>query len=204
MSFACGRVPGITLNTAVVPSEFTWAGVTDATSEVAVTFCCIVLSSDWLSDEDCFGSLTTTASGPLTPTPNPWDSRSYAWRLLSEGGFVPLSGWPSVIEKSGIASTASRTTLATAHGQGRSLTFRPHRANALCSCCSCVAAAVCAACSRTVRPARLARSRSVIARTFPLATPMNAGTKVSAASMVTATTTAAARPREPTKATQAT
>ncbi len=70
------------------------------------------------------------------------------------------------MENSGIASMMSAATLATAHGQGRSLTIRPHRANAPCSCCSCVAA-VYAACSRPVGPALRARTRADSARTAP-------------------------------------
>ena len=114
---------------------------------------------------------------------------------------MPLSGWPSVIENSGMARTTSTATLATAHGQGRSLTLRPQRAKALCSCCSRVAAAVRDACSCAEMPALRARSRADSARTLFPATPMNAGTRVSAASMVMATTIAAARPSAPTKAT---
>ena len=100
-----------------------------------------------------------------------------------------------------MASTMSTATLATAHGQGRPLTIRPHRANALCSCCSCVAAAVSAACSCTVSPAFCARTRAGSARTVSRATPMNAGTRVSAEIIVTTTTIAAARPSDPTKPT---
>ena len=73
---ACGRVVGITLNTAVVPAWLTVAGVTDATPEVAATSLVIVVSSDWLSEADCFGSFTTTASGPLAPGPKPCEIRS--------------------------------------------------------------------------------------------------------------------------------
>ncbi len=114
---------------------------------------------------------------------------------------MPLSGWPSVMEKNGIASTASTATLTMAHGHGRSLTLRPQLANAECSCCSSVAAAVRSASSRDVSPALRALSRDDRARTFALDTPMNAGTRVSAASMVIATTIAAARPSAPTNAT---
>jgi hypothetical protein len=46
-----------------------------------------------------------------------------------------------------------------------------------------------------------ARNRADSARTLLPATPMNAGTRVSAASIVTATTIAAARPSAPTNAT---
>ena len=59
------------MNTAVVPSEFTAAGVTDATPAVLEMSDCMVLSSEVLSELDCFGSLTTTVSGPFTPTPKP-------------------------------------------------------------------------------------------------------------------------------------
>ena len=73
---ACGRVVGITLNTAVVPAWFTVAGVTDATPEVAATSWVMVVSSDWLSEADWSGSFTTTASGPLVPGPKPSEIRS--------------------------------------------------------------------------------------------------------------------------------
>ena len=116
-------------------------------------------------------------------------------------GFVPLSGCPSVIENNGMARMIRTATLATAHGHGRSLTLRPQRANALCSCCSWVAAALRAACSWAVMPAFRARNRAASERTLLLATPMNAGTRVSAASIVMATTMAAARPSDPTNAT---
>src|SRR5689334_18377133 len=124
----------MTLNTAVVPAEFTATGVTEATPEVLDISDCMVESSELLAEFDCSGSLTTTASGPFTPAPKPWEIRSYARRLVSDVGFVPLSGWPSVIENSGIDSTTSTATLSTAHGHGRSVTILPHRANALCSC----------------------------------------------------------------------
>ena len=192
---------GTTLNTAVLPSWFTVAGLTEATPEVAATSLVIWFSSDWLSEEDCFGSSTTTASGPLAPGPKPWEIRSKAWRLLSDVGFVPLSGCPSVIENNGMARMIRTATLATAHGHGRSLTLRPQRANALCSCCSWVAAALRAACSCAEIPALRARNRADSDRTLLPATPMNAGTRVSAASIVTATTIAAARPSAPTNAT---
>src|ERR1700692_2402638 len=97
----------MTLKTAVVPAEFTAAGVTDATLEVALMSDCIVDSSELLALLDWLGSLTTTASGPLTPTPKPWEIRSYACLLESDVGLVPLSGWPRVIDSSGIASTSS-------------------------------------------------------------------------------------------------
>ena len=32
--------------------------------------------SDWSAELDCLGSLTTTVSGPLAPTPKPWLMRS--------------------------------------------------------------------------------------------------------------------------------
>lgn len=48
-----------------------------------------------------------------------------ARRLLSVVGLVPLSGWPRLIDSSGIASTRSTSTLAMAHGQGCPLTLRP-------------------------------------------------------------------------------
>ena len=67
---------GITLNEAVVAAEFTWAGETEATPDVDFTFCCMVLSSCCWSAELSFGSLTTTTSGPFTPTPKPWEIRS--------------------------------------------------------------------------------------------------------------------------------
>ena len=76
VALLCGRVVGMTLNTAVVPAEFTDDGVTDATPAVFATSFCIVVSSDWLSDLDCFGSFTTTASSPFTPTPKPVEIRS--------------------------------------------------------------------------------------------------------------------------------
>ena len=116
-------------------------------------------------------------------------------------GFVPLSGWPSVMWNSGMASTTSTATLATPHGQGWADTIRPHRANALCSCCSCVAAAVSAACSCADSPSLRAWTRAVRARTPSLASPMKAGTRVSAEIIVTTTTSAAARPSAPTKPT---
>src|ERR1700749_788079 len=105
------------------------------------------------------------------------------------------------MENSGMASTRSTATLATAHGQGWALTMRPQRANALCSCCSCVAAAVCAACSRADSPSLWARTREDSPRTVSPASPMNPGTRVSAAIIVTTTTIAAARPGDPTKPT---
>jgi len=73
---ACGRVVGMTLNTAVVPAELTEAGVTDATPGVLVMLDCIPESSELFAELDCFGSLTTTVSGPFTPTPKPWEIRS--------------------------------------------------------------------------------------------------------------------------------
>ena len=121
--------------------------------------------------------------------------------MLCEVGLVPLSGWPSVIENSGIASTTSTATLSTAHGQGRSLTIRPHRANALRSCCSWVTAAVCAACWRALSPALWARTRAVRARIVCRASPISAGSRVRAEIIVTTTTIAAARPSDPTKPT---
>jgi hypothetical protein len=73
---ACGRVVGMTLNTAVVPDELTDAGVTDATPAVLAMSDCMVDSSELLAELDWFGSLTTTVSGPFTPTPNPSVIRS--------------------------------------------------------------------------------------------------------------------------------
>ena len=67
---------GTTLKTAVVPAWFTVAGLTDATPAVAATSWVIVVSSDWLSEDDCCGSFTTTASGPLAPGPKPSEIRS--------------------------------------------------------------------------------------------------------------------------------
>src|SRR5215472_18085497 len=128
------------LSTAVVPAELTEAGVTDATPGVLAMSDCMVDSRELLAELDWLGNLTTTVSGPFTPTPKPWEIRSYACRFESVVGLVPLSGWPSVIENSGMASNTSTPTLAIAHGQGRPETIRPHRANALCSCRSCVAA----------------------------------------------------------------
>ena len=46
-----------------------------------------------------------------------------------------------------------------------------------------------------------ARTRAVSARIVPLASPMNAGTRVNAEIIVTTTTIAAARPSDPTKPT---
>jgi hypothetical protein len=76
VALACGRVVGMTLNTAVVPAELTAAGPTEATPEVADTFFCMPDSSDWVAELDCFGSGTTTLSGPFRPTPKPWLIRS--------------------------------------------------------------------------------------------------------------------------------
>ena len=64
-----------------------------------------------------------------------------------------------------------------------------------------MAAAVCAACCCAVSPSLRARTRDVSARTLSLASPMKAGTRVSAEIMVTTTTSAAAKPSAPTKPT---
>ena len=61
----------MTLNTAVVPAELTDAGVTDATPAVFEMSDCIVESSELFAEPDWLGSLTTTVSGPFTPTPKP-------------------------------------------------------------------------------------------------------------------------------------
>ncbi len=73
---AWGRVVGMTLNTAVSPDELTAAGPTEATPEVAATLADMPDSSDWVAELDSLGSATTTASGPLTPTPKPCLIRS--------------------------------------------------------------------------------------------------------------------------------
>src|SRR5580693_9817898 len=76
VAVACGRVVGTALNTATVDALFTDAGDTEATPAVPATPLPIELSSDWSAELDCLGSLTTTVSGPLAPTPNPWLIRS--------------------------------------------------------------------------------------------------------------------------------
>ncbi len=76
MALACGRVVGMALKTAVVPAEFTAAGLSDATPEVAATLFCMLLSRLLFADADCLGSTTTTVSGPLDPTPKPCVMRS--------------------------------------------------------------------------------------------------------------------------------
>ena len=138
------------------------------------------------------GRSTTTVIGPFAPGPKPCVMRSYARRLLCEVGSVPASSCPSRSENSGIASTTSTSTLAIAHGQGWSLTSRPQRANALFSWSG----------SRSAGPpAAFSARRSRPERTRGPATASSAGTRVSAESMVTATTTAEARPSAPTNAT---
>ena len=82
----------MTLNTAVVPDELTDAGVTEATPAVFEMSDCIVESSELLPELGWLGSMTTTVSGPFAPTPKPCEIRSYARRLLSDVGLVPLSG----------------------------------------------------------------------------------------------------------------
>ncbi len=114
---------------------------------------------------------------------------------------MPLSGWPSVIEKNGIASTSSSATaedrprprpradLAAPAGERRLLVLLLGGRRG----------------PPGLLPRRLAglvrRTLAASARTFDLDTPMKAGTRVSAASIVTATTSAAARPSAPTNAT---
>ena len=66
----------MTLNTAVVPAELRAAGVTDVTPEVFEMSDCMVDSSELFAELDWFGSLTTTVSGPFTPTPKPSEIRS--------------------------------------------------------------------------------------------------------------------------------
>ena len=103
---------------------------------------------------------------------------------------MPASSWPRRSDSTGIASTSSSRTLPTAHGHGRLLTLRPHRANALFSWV-CAASATCA----------FAAARSARERTRLRVSDRNAGTRVSAESMVTATTIAEARPSAPTNGT---
>ena len=76
MAVACGRVVGITLSTAVVPALFTSGGLTEATPCALARLACMPLSSELVACCDCFGSLTTTVSGPFTPTPKPCEIRS--------------------------------------------------------------------------------------------------------------------------------
>ena len=64
------------MNTAVVPEELTDAGVTDATSAVVPMSDCMAESSELFAEPDWPGSLTTTVSGPFTPTPNLREIRS--------------------------------------------------------------------------------------------------------------------------------
>lgn len=71
VAVACGRVVGIALNTATVAALLMAAGVTDSTPLVLPTLLIIEFSRDWSSELDCFGSFTTTVSGPLVPTPKP-------------------------------------------------------------------------------------------------------------------------------------
>ena len=49
---SCGRVVGMTLNTAVVPAELTEAGVTDATPAVLAMSDCMVDSSELFAELD--------------------------------------------------------------------------------------------------------------------------------------------------------
>ena len=77
-----------------------------------------------------------------------------------------------------------------AHGHGRSLTIRPQRAKALCSCAWSGSA-----------PGAPARVRSDRAADPVAGDARNAGTSVSADSIVTATTIAEARPSAPTNGT---
>ena len=62
--------------TAVVPLELTTGGAAEATPWVLAMFDCIVFSSESFADADCFGSFTTTVSGPFTPAPKPDEIRS--------------------------------------------------------------------------------------------------------------------------------
>ena len=50
--------------------------MTDATPAVLAMSDCMVDSSELFAELDWFGSLTTTVSGPFTPTPKPWEIRS--------------------------------------------------------------------------------------------------------------------------------
>ena len=199
---------GTTVITAVSPVLFTVGVPTAATSVVLPIDCCASVSSVWFCcAEFSDGSETTTVNGPFVPGPKPVRTRSYARRMLSEVGFVPASICPSRNEKSGNAKRIRTSVAPIAHGHGRSLTLRPHRAKALRSCASSLAAARAAAdsasdaASPVVFRSRRSATRSLIERTFTPATPMNAGISVRAASIVTATTTAEARPIEPTNGT---
>ena len=67
---------GTTLITAIVPAGLDTGFPADATPDVpAIVFCAEVRKS-WVFCSDSFGTLRTTVSGPLAPSPKPLAMRS--------------------------------------------------------------------------------------------------------------------------------
>ena len=107
----CGPVVGTTVNTAVVPSGLTVAGVTAATPEVddsAPCTCCKACSPPPA------GRSATMSSGPFEPGPNAAAWVSYAVRVDVASRLLPASGKPKRTPRNGAARASRITTPAAA------------------------------------------------------------------------------------------
>ncbi len=51
---------------------------------------CMVVSSELFAELDCFGSLTTTVSGPFTPTPKPCGDQVVGLPVAVRRGVRPV------------------------------------------------------------------------------------------------------------------
>jgi hypothetical protein len=81
---------------------------------------------NWLLAFAGLPRLTATASGPLYPTPNPAEMRSYAWRSVVDFGVAPTSSWPRFRDKNGMASGMRIVSTAPIASQGWPVTARAH------------------------------------------------------------------------------
>ena len=140
-----------------------WAGETAATSGSLASALTVASASP----------VATIVSWPLTPTPKPSDTRSYAWRCVVSGLAVPSLGRPRRTSSAGMASAPRAITTVAAAISGRRMT----------------------------RPIQRAPSvlRSSAAKVLPRvirvpAKPSRAGTSVRLSSTATATAPAAAKP----------
>src|SRR5258708_33745813 len=103
----CGAERGYTSKTAVAPLGLRRAGETEATSATARSEAPIVAVA---VVSPARGNVTTTWSGPLTPAPKPFASRSYAWRVVELQGLLPASLFPRRSARAGAASEIGRAS----------------------------------------------------------------------------------------------
>ena len=128
-----------------------------------------------------FGVRATTWKVPLKPAPKPSARRSYALRVVDDGGSWPASEDPSRSPSTGIARATMTTSAPAASGTRCRCTVTAQRGQKPSSFGSC-------------GPSSASRRRSFFDSARIPISPSSAGTSVTAALATVATTSADARP----------